>query len=347
MSKNNLSCHLCAFQVTASSIPEVFEVINKHYQRNHHSTYSSDLVFVPPTPPFAPEPIEEDVSGVEFAEEWKLHLSTQKDTPASEGVGDESGGEFAAEWKYNLSINQDTLASEAEGVNVDKFITLSAPSATEHAESSTSHMKETSAAEYIEYDDEEEKDHPEKPEEAVAPQRKRGRPKMSEDEKKKKAESIENGKSHPAKKRGRPKKGFYCMRRKRRTRRITRSATKKRKNYKEADDEDGDYEDAENEVIPSKMNPDAAPAPAKKRKFSTKNDDEDPFSDDSSISQAPVGDKRKSISIEAEDSVDPGEETSNGSSIVPKQMKIKLTRRGPGRPKRAESHQELLPIGKK
>ena len=308
MSKNNLSCHLCAFQVTASSVIEAIEVFKKHYQ-NHQSTHNSDLVFVPPTPPFAPEPIEEDASGVE--------------------------------WKYNLSINQDTLASEAEGVNVDKFITLSAPSATEHAESSTSHMKETSAAEYIEYDDEEEKDHPEKPEEAVAPQRKRGRPKMSEDEKKKKAESIENGKSHPAKKRGRPKKGFYCLRRKRRTRRITRSATKKRKNYEEADDEDGDYEDAENEVIPSKMNPDAAPAPAKKRKFSTKNDDEDPFSDDSSISQAPVGDKRKSISIEAEDSVDPGEETSNGSS------KIKLIKRGPGRPKRAESHQELLPIGKK
>ena len=105
-----------------------------------------------------------------------------------------------------------------------------------------------------------------------------------------------------------------------------------------------DDKKVENEVILSKKNPDpdAAPAPAKKRKFSTRNDIEDPFSDDSTIPQAPVGNKRKSISIEAEDSFDPGEDTSNGSSIVPKQ-KIK---RGPGRPKKAEIHQKHLPSGK-
>lgn len=102
-----------------------------------------------------------------------------------------------------------------------------------------------------------------------------------------------------------------------------------------------DDEDLKNEVIPSKKYPDAAPAPTKKRKFSTRNDNEDHFSDDSSIPQASVGNQRKTILIEAGDSFSPGEDTAKGSRIVPKQK----TKRGPGRPKKAEFHQEHLPTG--
>ena len=82
---------------------------------------------------------------------------------------------------------------------------------------------------------------------------------------------------------------------------------------------------------------------SKKRKFSTRNDNEDHFSDDSSIPQASVGNQKKNILIEAGDSFSPGEDTANGSSIVPKQK----IRRGPGSPKMAEFHQEHLPTGKK
>ena len=160
MSRNILSCDLCDTQVTSSSIRTVLPLVIEHYEREH-----GESIVTPTTPPFATEPVKEEVSGDEFVEEWKWNLFTQ----------------------------EDTLVSEAGGVYVDEFTTHSAPPATEDAESLILPDEGTPAGEYIESDsqptDEEEKYHPEKPEETVVLQRKRGRPKMSEAEKKKKAES--------------------------------------------------------------------------------------------------------------------------------------------------------------